>query len=266
MSLCLWPAGRDPIELLAHLKPWKLLAGRLILGTLAVLQLSGCIHFSSFGLPADEREAIGRHEMALVLFRFRCSSVTQPPYASSHREFDGSWDEFRIGFGVGSFASAGDPLPAAVRFLSKDSLTDGWSFLLLSPGTHYLAVGPSGAINPRGLVMPPQTFTGIMDWNRRSPIMDWPRWRFDIPPNQELVYVGTIQFPCWHEQLLFGAKVIYPDIHDDRKVQLLNEEALARNILAANFNSAEGMQTVLMRRWHKGDPQVIKTPPTNLKK
>lgn len=126
-----------------------------------------------------------------------------------------------------------------MRFLSDESRREGWLYLLVPPGTLYLAFLP-----PRRTDL----FLYLAMFNPAQP------WRVDLNRESQLVYAGTMVIDGEKGFLLFGdgylANFTSMEIRDDR------EEAQR---LAASFFSELGkIETVLMQR-HEG-PIILTTP------
>lgn len=194
--------------------------------------LFGCAYHT--GLVAEEREAIRSGKVALVLLRVTCDIVGTPFECFGKNTLPGGQN---VGFGLGSFETAGVPRAIQERFLSETSLAAGWTFLLLPPGSHYLAV-----------MAPPV----LGDYR------EVPRWRIDVQDNSKLIYVGTLHSSGRERTLGSGVKVL--DTSNLGSVQnLADETALARDVLSDHFENANEMTTNLMVRWRPGDPIIIRS-------
>ena len=135
-----------------------------------------------------------------------------------------------IGIALGGFETGGELRQIMPGFLSHQTRKDGWVYLLLEPGQHYLALQP-----PRR--------TDV--WSYAKMFKTAPLWRLDIPSKAELVYVGTLHLPSIKQNLLFGV-TISSFIWDS--VVVRNEDDGARKIAAELLPEFETFKTVLMEQ------------------
>jgi hypothetical protein len=151
--------------------------------------------------------------------------------------------EDNIGFGLGSFDTGGEPRAVGLRFLSQESRRAGWTYFVLRPGVYYLALRP------------PQR----SDWRayERS-LQTGPRWRIDVPEGAQAVYVGTLSLTGEADPLLFGDRIMRSIRGDALSVE--DEREFAADLLAREVPAAGEIETVLMQRWHTGEPIIIRTP------
>ncbi len=209
---------------------------RLLLVAVFVSHLVGC---ASTGLPdAKERAAVDAGEKAIVLVRLQCTIENRQPYeAFSHLLMDDN-----ISFGVGSFRTGGEPERLALlRFLSPESRRNGWTYFVLPHGTHYLAIYP-----PRR--------TDVFTYMRET--KNAPRWRIDVPQDARLVYAGTLQVSGTSDSLLVGGAIMRSIRTEETSVT--NDEALARELLSAEFPDFGEVRTVLLRP--QRGPTILHSP------
>ncbi|MCD6681647.1 MAG: hypothetical protein LT102_13530 [Burkholderiaceae bacterium] len=208
--------------------------GKLVLASI-LLALVGC---ASTGAPtAEERTAVAASEKAIVLVRVQCTIENRQP-CEPFRHVVG---DDNIGVGLGSFQTGGEPERLASRFLSPQSRKDGWTFLVLAPGTYYLAFYP-----PRR--------TDVFTYARG--IKDAPRWRIDVPPDARIAYVGTMRLSGASDRLLFGGSIMRSIRADEMSVA--NEEELARALVKAELPGAGELHTVLMKL--QEGPTILHAP------
>jgi hypothetical protein len=209
----------------------------------ALLTLSGCAF--RYGLVAEEQDAIQAGSQSLALLRVSCSVERNP--CECFGEYGANSDGPLLAFGLGSFATAGEPRPVVTRFLSDSSRAAGWAFFVLPRGVHYLAVaGPLSGVSLR---------TDLAQL-----VQEAPRWRIDVPGDSPLIYLGSMKLAGLDAgTLMFGAKIVRP-APIGGAIEIEYEEAPARELLAAHFAPAGEMQTLPLRRWNKGDPIIIRTP------
>lgn len=217
------PGG--PLGLLGWLGIWLLLG-----------HLAGC---ASTSLPADkERTAVSAGELAVVLLRVVCTVEDEQPYEA----FSYSMIDDNISFGLGSFETGGEPKRLErLRFLSPESRKDGWTYLVVPQGIHYLAVYP-----PRR--------TDVLSYQRS--LKTAPRWRMDIPANARLVYAGTLHLSGASSHLLLGGRIMNA-IRTDT-MSIANDAAAARTLLQEAFPEFGEPQTALLRR--QEGPTILRSP------
>lgn len=209
---------------------------RLFIAAIFVGCLAGC---AATGLPTvEERSAVGASDRAIVLLRVQCTIESQQPYEA----FSHSLTDDNISFGLGSFETGGEPERLALlRFLSSESRKNGWTFLVLPHGIHYLAVYP-----PRR--------TNVFTYERG--IRNAPRWRIDIPQDAKLVYVGTLRVTGESDRLLFGGRILRSIRFDEMSVG--KDEASAQKLVTEELPGFGEAQTALMSL-HKG-PIILRSP------
>lgn len=173
-------------------------------------------------------------ETATVLLRIRCTIGDQPcePFPARRLPL--------VGLGLGTFDTVGEPKITRYDSFSKESWREGWVYYSLSPGVYYLAIqGPDSNLL----------------YGRQ--IRDAPRWRLDIPEGARMVYAGTVQLAGRVEY-----SNILPTGSDEWTVS--DEHELADRLLAENLPDAGTSETILMQRWHPGDPIIIRSPTRNV--
>jgi len=173
-----------------------------------------------------------------VLLRVQCTIDGQP-----YGPFSFSLGADNVGFGLGSFDSAGQPRAVGLRFLSEASRRAGWTYFVLRPGVYYLAVRP-----------PQRGSLRAYD----EALLTGPRWRIDVPEGAKAVYVGTLHLTGEADFLLFGGRIMRSVRGDAALVE--DERELASGLLAEEFPALGEAKTVLMQRWHEGEPIIIRTP------
>jgi outer membrane protein assembly factor BamE (lipoprotein component of BamABCDE complex) len=192
-----------------------------------------------------EQSAVSVGEKVVVLLNVQCTVDNQPYGAFIKPTFT---TEPIFLFGLGSFETFGELRLIGHRFLSEESRRAGWTYFLLSPGVKYLAVlGPdSSAIAKAGAI------------DSRKYFQEAPRWRIDVPQNVKLIYVGTLQFAGKSDgELLLGGKIIRPAISDEASIR--DDHGRANSLLSEHFANAGEAKTILMQRWRRGDPIIIRS-------
>jgi len=165
-------------------------------------------------------------------------------------------DRLFVGFALGSFDTFGEPGNAVMRALSEESFDAGWTFFVLSPGIYYLYIrGPDSNETSK---------RAATDYYHRY-YRDVPRWRIDVPESAKLIYAGTLNLAGKVEgTLLFGDKIIVPV--STQEVPLSDDRESADRLLTKHFPDAGEVQTILMQRWHPGDPLIFRSPLPGSKK
>lgn len=200
-----------------------------------VSTLLGLVGCASTGAPtAEERASVAASEKVIVLFRVQGTIENGQPY-EPFRSHD------FIGLALGRFETGGVPERLAKRFLSAESRKDGWVFLVVPPGTYYLAF------------LPPQ-HNDVLTFERS--IKDVPRWRVDIPPDARIVYAGTMRISRTSDQLLFGGPSMRTLRTDELNVA--NDEELARALATKELPGIGEVRVVLMRL--QEGPTILHAP------
>lgn len=201
--------------------------------TLAALlsPLYGC---ALSGLPsAKNYDLVKSGRRAIVLLRFTCEIDGKP-----HEVFSrSSILEENMYLALGNFETGGSLIQVAQAepiFPSPEARKEGWMYLLLKTGPHYLAVRPFGTPHLEKV----------------------PLWRFDVPSEAGLVYVGTLHMPSVRGTHFFFSTVFSP-LWD--RVVVRNEEDDARKIAETYFPELQEVKTVLMQS-HVG-PLIIRKAP-----
>ena len=205
---------------------------------LAFLSLSGCLH--SVRLPdAADSQSLRAGEKAIVLFRH------QSVYDSKPRETLGTYPMEGFGFEMGCLDEDDKPL-APVILLSSPSdkeCKEGWAYLVLKPGSYYIAVARAGADqNPPATI---RTAT-LGRWGHLSEkSIDLDRtWWFHVPQGSGVVYIGSFSNTCRTGRGIFGNLI-------DRctEVAVRDETESARSIAAARFDEYGHLRTSLVREY-----------------
>ena len=203
-----------------------------------------------------EQAAINAEDKALVLVRVQCTVDGQPFESCIFRRKNSIFsDNIFVGFAMGSFDTFGEPGSVQIRALSDESLDAGWIVFMLSPGIYYLAIqGPDSSQISK---------MSAANYYRKY-FQDASRWRIDVPERTKLIYAGTLHLAGKIDgTLLFGDRIIVPS---GQEVALSNDQELAGRLLIKHFPDAGEIKTILMQRWHPGDPLIIRSPSPGSKK
>jgi len=199
--------------------------------------LAGCNGLTL--LTPEEQTAISLGEKVVVLVRVRCTI-----------ENDETWQPFHssalvdnVSLGLGAFDTGGETKQlSGMKFLSPESRGEGWTYLLLQPGTYYLSF------------YGPQRSTAFA--YQRS-MKEAPRWRLDVPSDARLVYAGTMHLHGDSEKAIFGGRLL--NTLDREKSSLENDEAVATRLLSGYFPDLGQVSVALMRR-HEEEPIILRSP------
>lgn len=205
----------------------------IILVTLGMLV--GC---ASTGVPKGREAAdIQEAKKAIVLLRVvaQIGSQNYPPF-----EYD--LVDSNICFGVGGFDTGGKLRRVEMqKFVSPETRQNGWIYMVLAPGTHYLTVQP-----PR--------HTNIFAYMRRFD--EPPLWQLDIPQGAKIVYGGTVRIDGFGSPLITGgywmSEIAYKSVDG-------NDQERA-NILSAEYFSELGVPKVSLLQTFGGGPLRFQTP------
>jgi hypothetical protein len=199
----------------------------ILMSIIIFVTLLGVFYGCTIGLPSTKNyELVKSGERAIVLLRITCE-IDSKPYEVFHLMAD--WPILALG----NFETGGTLRRIAPAFPSHEARKDGWMYLLLKPGPHYLAA--------------------------QSPFANLetaPLWRFDVPPETGLVYVGTLHLPSIRRTFLSipsGFFIIW------ESVVVRSEEDAARDMAEMSFPELETIKTVLMEP-HIG-PIIIRKAP-----
>jgi hypothetical protein len=211
----------------------------LRLGTVLIaLAASSCMNV---GRPtAEDLRTKDGHDRAVVLIRMvteidgRKAPVFTATYANSS-----------IWLGLGGFSTGGKLQVAPLRFFSKETRLDGWTYLLLEPGVHYLAPHPGQNTD---------AVTYDNSWKKTSP-----RWRFEVPRNVPVVYVGTLFAPGRGQWVLFGDRALYE--FEENRFEVRDESVAAEAIHETWLKDLGSLTTKLAVNHSSSEPIILETPP-----
>ena len=204
-----------------------------------VLLLNGCAPGIKVYLPdARDEETLKLKEKSIVLLRYSANIDSIPITTLDKLEFSG----FPI-----QIARIDDyqPLTPFYHRFSPSPIDkqNGWLYLLLEPGTYYLAFRPPGSDqNPPASVR--DTYTGrwgmIVDGKFIPTRVFW----FHVPRVRSVVYIGSLSIACTTGRGLFGNLT---DKCSD--VVVMDETESAKAISQASFNQYDPMSTNLLQAY-----------------
>jgi len=199
----------------------------IIINSLILLFCVNCSN-TGYGLPSNsEQLAMENGELSLVLFRLHLEYVdgTREPVSTCDSGFLSRVGIFYIGFAKSPIIGGEVERRSITRFLSQDSCRNGWSFIFLGPGRHFITFqGPK---------------TGWLNtWNRE--LRNLPRWQLDIDAGNLVVYIGTLHLTSSRENLW--------NSYLPSMTFVSNEEELAEQIIKENLGNSMPITTSLMER------------------
>jgi hypothetical protein len=211
----------------------------LILSVIALTSLAGC---SIVRQPSpEEYESVRQNKKAIVLFRLTGSLDSKEVHLLLESTVGSYPNETLLSFGVANL-DAGETiktLPVGITFApgvssyvyfspSSDIAKNGWGAFLLEPGTYYLSITSI----PKGVIEPV------------------PEFRFIVPPNVPLVYIGSLHVACTtaEEAGWFGGrKFYYGSCLSDAAAA--NEDDVAKQVAQASFREFGPPLSVIMQRY-----------------
>lgn len=196
--------------------------------TLSIIIIGIFTSCARHSLPtAKERSYILGGKKTIVLLRITCELED----GTSVEPFRSSFYADNINIGLGGFLVGGKVRRVEPqRFLSPETRKQGWIYLILKPGIHYIVFQTSQQ-------------TDAFTWNKE--LRYAPRFRVNIPKNKLLVYIGTLHLYCHGGTYLFEGK--YFAFFDRRRMVVRNEESLAENLTTEYLSDFGSPQTVLMQ-------------------
>lgn len=207
-----------------------------ILRSVLLLALIGsCTNCAFNRLPSsDERSEILAGQRAVILLRVTAEMQDGTPVSA----FPTKLMADNINIGLGTFDTGGElKLVESPRFLSTELRKEGWVYLILESGTHYV-----GIFGPK-----PYSMHGKYA----------PRWRIDIPVDTHVVYIGTLHLHCTRVGYDFvGKRCIGVDEH---RTVIRNEMVPAQKLAAQYFGDYGSQETLLMQR-HDSPTIIFQTP------
>ncbi len=210
------------------------LSFNLLILVTVLMVLSNCSPIGS-GLPtAAEQLAMENGKQSLVLLRIKCEfddGGKVVPYFCENSG-DKRHEMFELGVAKGPLVGGEVDKKRISRFLSPETCQNGWSYMMLEPGSHFftffsLRFAPYGYGKLRYL----------------------PRWQIDIPQNHPVVYIGSLSLISKGEERFF--------ILPSNKIKLwekyykafvVNEEELAKVVIDQNTDISTPITTSLMKR------------------
>jgi hypothetical protein len=208
---------------------------------LALILIAGlCSSCVSSSLPTiEETSLIKEGQVSIALIRITATLHDGTPV----KTLDGPLAVDRWGFGVGGFETGGKPLDdSGQRFLSDESRIQGWSFVLLEPGVHYLAF--------RG----PQTGNS---WTWAKQLQNARRWVVETSKTTHIYYIGTMHLICESKWYIGGDKRC--DYIDEHQMAVRNEKELALEV-ANNYLKEFGPPQIVLMKPQGSDPIILRTP------
>lgn len=202
-----------------------------------------CTNCAFNRLPtSNERSKILAGQQTIILVRITAELLDGTPVSA----FPTSYMPDNVNLGVGTFDTGGElELVESPRSLSAELREEGWIYLILEPGTHYV-----GIIGPQ--------MTHKFTWERQ--IKDAQRWRIDVPVDPHVVYIGTLHLYCKGTTTLFVGKIAKRCLEiDEHRTVIKDETVPSRKLAAEYFGDYGSPQTQLIQR-HDSPTIIFQAP------
>jgi hypothetical protein len=191
------------------------LFSRFIFLIVITLTVASC----TTGLPtANERSDVQSGKKSVVLLRITCESAEDNTPIEAFPKVSNPVYIFEGGPIIGGKVD----VAGAYRFLSPETRKQGWVFLYLEPGIHYLV------------------FEGVLSYRQ---MFYSPRYEVKIPENAPIVYIGSMHLYC--RKYDFGRSC---GTFDKCRMIVSNEEIKAKKLQEEFLPDLGSFQTVLMER------------------
>jgi hypothetical protein len=215
---------------------------RLAEAVVLLAMLAGCVSVGR--LDAATRQRLNSGQAAIVMLRVVVTNQDEAVIAP----FPGSVPDDNLGLMLGSFSTGGVPeLPVGVTFPTQAARQEGWVYMALAPGYHYLAIQGTRRDDV---------------FSHAARFRSVPRWRIAAPQGVPLVYAGTFRLRGRSMRLLLGDIAIVAIEQDATEVAdevALAERAAARDLPLLGVASAGPPRTVLAVR--QSGPVLLGLPP-----
>jgi hypothetical protein len=214
------------------------MANRLKCLLITFITLSLMVGCASTGVPEGKvAEEIREGKKVVVLLRVVAQIGSQNYSAFEHDLVDDN-----ICFGVGGFDTGGKLRRVEMqKFVSPESRENGWIYMVLEPGTHYVTIQP-----PRR--------TNLFAYMRRFD--EPPLWQLNIPQGAKIIYGGTVKVEGYGDPLITGGMIMreiaYRSITGDDQEQA--------SLLSAEYFSDLGVPKVSLLQTYDGGPLRFQAP------
>jgi hypothetical protein len=203
------------------------------------LALLGC---SRIGLPKNnEMNDVYNNRASIILLKLKGNVEGRPA-----KIFNESTGESNIILALGGFDSGGIPeeIVGLLRFLSKESLKKGYTYLILKPGTYFLT-----------LTTP---YIAYAVGDRKNLFKKIPRWQFSVNEGSKFIYIGTMHLTGNPRWMISGADVMEDIIYD--QVYIDNDFQEARNLIKNHFPENGDDLTISLLQKYEGGPIYLRHP------
>ena len=124
---------------------------------------------------------------------------------------------------------------------SSEARKNGWMYFVLNPGSYYLIAIPPGS----------DLFKGEVSGWRSSMLNEWSiygqHFRFHIPDNKPLVYIGSLSVSCKGKKRAFST----PLISGCSTISVTDQSGLARKISKVSFPQYVSISNSIMKHYDK---------------
>ncbi len=199
----------------------------------AALALAVLLGACAFVEPPSDAEmaAVEAGQQTIVLVRVADEDeLGEPYYPFGHNLYFENAGLALIGAGTdGEVAHEVSPL----RFFSSETRDDGWTYLVLEPGDHMLAIQPT-------------LYTDGLTYLRNY--LTAPRWAIAVPDGVPMVYAGSLYlYGIGRETSLGGTALVG---FDAERSTVSDETERARALATAHLPGLSPMETVLIEPAH----------------
>ena len=204
-----------------------------------------CTNCAFNRLPtSNERSKILAGQQTIVLVRITAELLDGTPVSA----FPTSYMSDNVNIGLGTFDTGGElELVEYPRSLSAELREEGWIYLTLEAGTYYV-----------GIIGPQMTSQFKSTSERR--IKHAQRWRFNIPVDTHVIYIGTLHLYCKGMATVFIGKIAKRCIEiDEHRTVIQNETVVAQKLAAEYFGEYGSPQTLLIQR-HDSPTIIFQAP------
>ena len=206
----------------------------------AILLLAGGVVANAANRPPTDKELTGKDGKPLTVLLIRIVTEVDGSPTGPFRHI-ASVDN--VTFGLGGFETGMGVKEIGAKFLSDDTRKEGWTYLLVKPGLHYLAVREP---------MWKNAFAYSARWKT------CPRWRVEIPPGSRVHYAGTLFLPGSGRAMLFGPRQMVE--FDSSRLEVRDESVRAAEICRQYLAGLVPLTIRMAVELKPGETMIIETP------
>jgi hypothetical protein len=198
----------------------------------------------------------------LLMLRFAGHDRHDPPLQPYFYDAGGSYalqnTKSYLLFGLGDFDTGGKPteLNTPMGHFSSETRDEGWVYLGLKAGYHYLAFDGLARLGTVAPIYQP------VEGHRVAPdhiFDDVPHWRIAVPPNADVVYGGSFYITGVRWEVFYDNDVLWGV--DWTSMELVDESARAKEIARTYIPTRCPVITQMAQRQVEGTPIRLGLPP-----